>query len=207
MYEVIEFSAVVASAIYGILLARQHRMDFVGVFCLAFIVAFGGGTLRDLFLDQHPLFWIRKPHYSMVVFAIAIVSSVIPAVPERAKRFLSVPDALGLGLFSVAGATVAIENGTSYFIASLLGAVTGTFGGVIGDVICNRVPSLFSPAPLFATCSFLGSWVFLIMNSFEQTKSLAAPVAIILIFTFRLAAIRYNLHLPSVGEDQPENSK
>ena len=196
MYQAIEFSAVVASAIYGVLLARRHRMDFVGVFCLAFIVAFGGGTLRDLFLDRHPLFWIREHHYPVVVFCIALVTSVLPRVPAKTERFLSIPDAIGLGLFSVAGTNAAIESGTSLFVASLLGAVTGTFGGVMGDVICNRVPSLFRPAPLFATCSFVGCWVFLLLGMSPVTSGAAAPVAIVVVVAFRLASIRYQWHLP-----------
>ena len=115
---------------------------------------------------------------------------------------LYVPDALGLGLFSVVGTIAAIESGTSLFIASLLGAVTGTFGGVIGDVICNRVPSLFRTAPLFATCSFVGSWVFILLDHFPETSTFAAPVAITVIVAFRLAAIRYRWCLPHVEEDE-----
>ncbi|MCA8993571.1 MAG: TRIC cation channel family protein, partial [Planctomycetaceae bacterium] len=122
------------------------------------------------------------------------------------------PDALGLGLFSVVGANAAIEAGTSYFVAALMGAVTGTFGGVIGDIICNRVPSLFRPAPLFATCSFVGCWVFLLLNTWVVSRPYAAPAAIVVIVAFRLAAIRYKWFLPqvesavsTVGEDQHPN--
>lgn len=201
MYDAIELSAVVAGAIYGILLARRHHMDFVGVFCLAFIVAFGGGTVRDLLLDRHPLFWLNRQHYPVIVFCIAILTSFVPGLASRAERFLCIPDALGLGLFSVAGAAAALDAGTSWFNASLLGAVTGTFGGVIGDVICNRVPSLFRPAPLFATCSFCGCWVFFGLRSLPVTEPLAAPVATGVIVFFRLAAIRWNLYLPHLGLD------
>ncbi len=163
MFDLIELMAVVTSACYGVLLARQHRMDLVGVFSLAFIVAFGGGTLRDLFLDRHPLFWIREHHYPVIVFILALLTSLIPRLPRSTERYLSVPDALGLGLFTVVGATVAVEVGTSYFIASLLGVVTGTFGGVMGDVVCNRAPRLFGSAPLFATCSFAGCWLLFLL--------------------------------------------
>lgn len=203
MYQVIELLAVIASATYGVLLARRHQMDFVGVFCLAFIVAFGGGTLRDVFLDRHPLFWIREEHYPVIVFCLAIVTSLVPTLPDKTERFLSLPDALGLGLFSIAGANVALDAGTSYFIASLLGAVTGTFGGVIGDIICNRVPSLFRPAPLFATCSFLECWLFFLLRRFPFVEPFAAPIAIAAIVLMRLAAIRYKLALPHLGEDDP----
>ena len=207
MYQIIELSAVVASATYGVLLARRHQMDFVGVFCMAFIIAFGGGTLRDLFLDRHPLFWIAEPHYPVIVFVIAIVGSLVTSVPAKFERFLSIPDALGLGLFSIAGANAAIDYGTSFFIASLMGAVTGTFGGVIGDVICNRVPSVFRPAPLFATCSFVGCWVLILLSQFGATQNVAAPVGIAIVVAMRLAAIRFNIVMPHVeGAAEPDEA-
>jgi len=196
MFELIELMAVVTSACYGVLLARQHRMDLVGVFSLAFIVAFGGGTLRDLFLDRNPLFWIREDHYPVIVFALAVVTSLLPRLPKSADKFLSVPDALGLGLFSVVGATAALDGGTSYFIASLLGVVTGTFGGVMGDVVCNQVPRLFGKAPLFATCSFAGCWLLFLLNYLRLKEPYAMAIAIAVIVALRLAAIRWNWRLP-----------
>ena len=206
MHQLIELSAVVASAIYGVLLARRHEMDFVGVFCLAFIVAFGGGTLRDVFLDRHPLFWIRESHYPVIVFAIALVTSAVGQIPKRAEKILHVPDALGLGLFSIAGASAAIDAGTSPFVASLLGAVTGTFGGVMGDVICNRVPSLFRPAPLFATCSFTGCWVYIALSAVPATHTFAAPVGIFVTVMFRLLAVRFNLRLPAHQDQKSDEA-
>ena len=201
MHQIIELLAVVSSAIYGVLLARRHQMDFVGVFSLAFVVAFGGGTLRDLFLDRHPLFWIHQHHYPLIVFVIALVISLVPRFPKWAEDLLNYPDALGLGLFSVAGAIAALESGTSYFVAAILGAVTGTFGGVIGDVICNRVPSLFRPAPLFATCSFAGCWLFILLQSWPLTQEMAAPSAIMLIVILRLAAISRDWSLPQLTHE------
>ncbi|MEL6225088.1 MAG: trimeric intracellular cation channel family protein [Cyanobacteria bacterium J06626_14] len=203
MHQFIELSAVVASAVYGVLLARRHNLDFVGVFTLAFIVAFGGGTLRDLFLDRHPLFWIRENHYPVIVFVIALATSIVPRIPKRTESFLRIPDAFGLGLFTVSGTSAAIDAGTSLFIASLLGAVTGTFGSVIGDVICNRVPSLFRPAPLFATCSFVGAWVYILFYSIPVIRTSAAPISILFIVIFRLVAIRYKWILPHFGDEPP----
>lgn len=199
MYQLIELMAVISSGAYGVLLARRHQMDFVGVFSLALMVAFGGGTLRDLFLDRHPLFWIRQDHYPIIIFALALVTSLVPRVPDETERVLYLPDAVGLGLFSVVGATAALDSGTSLFVASILGVVTGTFGGVIGDVVCNRVPSLFRTAPLFATCSFLGCWLLFLLDGLSVPESIAVPVVITFIVLFRLAAIRWRWHLPQLG--------
>jgi uncharacterized membrane protein YeiH len=192
----IELLAVIAAATFGVLLARRKGMDFVGVFSVACATAFGGGTLRDLFLDRHPLFWIQHEHYPLIVFGLAVVTSLVRKIPQVVERALYVPDALGLGLFSVVGTGYALESGTSWFIACLLGTITGTFGGVIGDVICNELPSLFRSAPLYATCSFVGCWVYLLLRSLMPHQILAVSVGLTVIVLFRLAALYWDLRLP-----------
>ena len=199
----IELIAVVASGAFGVLMARQKRMDFVGVFSVACCAAFGGGTLRDLFLDRQPLFWIENGHYPIIVFVMAAVSWLLKKVRRRTiEKFLHLPDALGLGLFSITGTGYAMEAGTGLFVAVLLGVVTGAFGGVISDVICNEVPSLFRAAPLYATCSFVGCWVFILMEHFEFVEWLTLSVSIGVIVAIRLVALRWDLKLPEadVGE-------
>jgi uncharacterized membrane protein YeiH len=178
-------------------------MDFVGVFSVACMTAFGGGTLRDLFLDRHPLFWIQNGHYPMIVFALAAVTSLIRRIPLAVERMLYLPDALGLGLFSVVGAGFAIEAGTSWFIASLLGTITGTFGGVIGDVVCNEVPSLFRSAPLYATCSFVGCWLYLLLHEVVPRELYAVAAGIIAIVLMRLAAVYWDIRLPEFPPADP----
>lgn len=204
MQQAVELLAVITSGVYGVLLARRHHMDFVGVFSLALIVAFGGGTLRDLFLDRHPLFWIGRHHYTVIIFILALITSIFPALPKSTEGILHVPDSLGLGLFSIAGAVAALEAETSFFIASLMGVITGTFGGVIGDVVCNKVPSLFRPAPLCATCSFAGCWLLFSLTAVSVPNALAVPVSVVSIVVFRLVAIRWNWQLPQdpVGEHE-----
>ncbi|WP_145089289.1 TRIC cation channel family protein [Rosistilla carotiformis] len=80
---------------------------------------------------------------------------------------------------------------------------------MIGDVICNRVPSLFRPSPMFATCSFVGSWIFLLLDAWPATRSYASTVGIVVVVAFRLAALRFKWRLPHVGEgvadDLPNN--
>ncbi|MHC4878848.1 MAG: trimeric intracellular cation channel family protein [Planctomycetota bacterium] len=198
MFQLIELFAVLAGGTYGVLLARRYQMDFVGVFSVAFIIAFAGGTLRDLFLDRHPLFWIKHDEYAVIVFGLAFVTSMVPRIPSAIERWLYVPDALGMSLFSVVGAGFAIEAGTSMFIASLLGVVTGTFGGVIGDVVCNQIPSLFRPStPLYATCSFAGCWVFLLLEAAGAEELIAVVSGLSVSVAFRFAALKWQLVLPA----------
>ncbi len=197
---VIEFIAVLAGGIYGVLLARRSRMDLVGVFSVAFILAFGGGTLRDLFLDRHPLFWIKHEEFPISVFFLAVISSFIPRFPTWVSKSLCLPDALGLGLFSILGASFALDAGTSWFVASLLGVVTGTFGGVMGEVICNEVPSLFTTAPLYATCAFTGCWIYLpVQGWLSVPDDLAMLIGASVIVLFRLIAVHQDWKLRPHG--------
>lgn len=196
----IEFMAVIAAAIYGVLLASRKGMDVMGVFAVAFAVAFGGGTLRDLFLDRTPLFWIGNPHYLMIVFGIALSSGLILRHVRRIQPLLVFPDALGMAFFTLTGTAYAMEAGTNPFVAVMMGVITGTFGGVIGDLLCNEVPALFIPSPLNATCSFTGAWVYYGVRYFGLPGRYALVAGILVIVLFRLAAVKWNWCLPAVRE-------
>ena len=201
MLSLLELLAVIASALFGVLLARSKRMDFVGVATLAFIVAFGGGTLRDVLLDRRPLFWIENEHLALIVLGLALAGTLLPRLPRRTERFLHLPDALGLGLFSMVGAGLALEAGTSMFIASLFGVITGSFGGVIGDIVVNEVPSLFQPTtPIYASCSFVGCWVYMLLRATELGQPLALWFGVAAVVGLRLAGLRWNIRLPAARE-------
>lgn len=193
---VVEFAAVVSAAIYGVLLGSRKGMDFVGLFAMAFCVAFGGGTLRDLFLDRTPLFWIERPHYPVVVFAVALIGAVLPRFPAAAERWLTIPDAMGLGLFAVVGADFALQANVPLFPAAILATITGTFGGVIAETISNEIPSLFRPStPLYATCAFLAAWVYFGLVAVEAPPAACYFLAATFAVALRLAAVRWDIRL------------
>jgi uncharacterized membrane protein YeiH len=199
MMLVIEVLAVISGAVFGVLLARRKGMDFVGVFSVAFMTAFGGGTLRDVLLNRHPLFWIQYSWYPVIVFVVAAVVSLIPKIPKSAERLLHFPDAMGLGLFSILGTEIALEQGVSPFVAVLFGVMTGTFGGVIGDIACNEVPNLFRPAtPLYATCAFVGGWILLVCKMMPLPDSADFLISAAVVVVLRLLALKFNIGLRAV---------
>lgn len=204
MLQALELLAVIAAASFGVLLARSKQLDIVGACSVTFIVAFGGGTLRDVLLDREPLFWIANEHYAWITFGIAIVGSLLPRLPRRLESWLNLPDALGMALFSIAGAGVAIRTETfavSPFIASLFGVMTGTFGGVLGDIACNDVPRLFRPTtPLYASCAFVGCWVYLLLRQSVVGVDVALWSGVVTIVLLRLAALRWNIRLPAARQ-------
>ena len=189
------YLAVAASAISGTLEARKHEMDVVGATTVAFVTAFGGGTLRDLLLGRTPIFWLTDPWLSITTFFIAIISFYM--INRVSNKLLFVPDALGLGFFSVLGATFALQLNLSLLIASLMGVVTGMFGGILRDVLCNKIPHVFkSGTELYATCSFVGTWVFIILIVLRVDSSLASWIGTFTVLGLRVLAVRYQLTLP-----------
>ena len=197
LLQIIEISAVIASAFSGLFEARKKRMDFVGVYAVALITAFGGGTLRDVLLNRRPLYWIEHDYLAVVIFAICIGALYLSRGRRMPQMLIDVPDALGLGLFSITGAYYAVQGGTSLFIASLFGVITGVFGGVLRDVVCNEIPAVFSAhTSLYATCSFAGTWVYLGMYKMGATNLTATIATLAVTFALRMIAIRYDVRLP-----------
>ncbi len=192
---ILTYIAVTASAISGALEARKHEMDIVGATTIAFATAFGGGTMRDLLLGRTPIFWIMDPWLSIITFAAASLSFY--RLDRISNKLLNVPDAVGLGLFSILGATYALQLNTSAIVAVLMGVVTGIFGGVLRDLLCNRIPNVFRRnTELYATCSFIGTWVFVILIKLDINSLIASIIGALAIFTLRILAMQFKVTLP-----------
>ncbi len=163
---VIEIVAILVGAFSGFVEARRKKMDVVGVFTVAFITAFGGGTLRDILLDKRPLFWVTHQEYAILVCVLSLIAA--PAIRHLRKivseRLIVVADALGLGLFSIAGVAQALGAGMPLFIASMMGVITGIFGGILRDIVCNEIPMVLRDGKPYAICAFGGCWMYLLMQ-------------------------------------------
>lgn len=194
---VIEIVAILVGAFSGFVEARRKRMDVVGVFTVAFIAAFGGGTLRDILLDKRPLFWVIHQEYAILIFVLALVATPLIRTLRQivSERLIVIADAVGLGLFSVAGVSSALDAHMPLFIASMMGVITGIFGGVMRDIVCNEVPMVFRDGKPYAICAFLGNWMFLLlgMNGFPHDFALWSSAMFIVVF--RLVAWRFDVRV------------
>src|SRR5450755_2765985 len=171
-------------------------MDVVGAAAVGFITAVGGGTVRDVLLGRYPIFWIQDQRYALGIFALAAVSFYSLRTARLASSTILVPDALGLGLFTVTGASFALASHTSLAIASLLGVITGVFGGVLRDVVCNEIPAVFARTQLYATCALAGAWVYLLLGAAGVIDDVAVPAGALATFVLRMVAVRFDLRLP-----------
>lgn len=166
LIKIIEILAILVGAFSGFIEARSKKMDLVGVFTVAFITAFGGGTLRDILLDKRPLFWVTHQEYAILIFVLALIAAPLIRTLRKivSERLIVIADALGLGLFSIAGVAEAQAAGMPLFIASMMGVITGIFGGVLRDIVCNEIPMVLRDGKPYAICAFFGCWVYLLMQ-------------------------------------------
>ncbi|MEX5744279.1 trimeric intracellular cation channel family protein [Massilia sp. X63] len=193
----IEIMAILVGAFSGFIEARRKRMDLVGVFTVAFITAFGGGTLRDILLDRRPLFWVIHQEYAILIFVLALVASPLIRTLRQivSERLIVIADAVGLGLFSVAGVSAALAADMPIFIASMMGVITGIFGGVLRDIVCNEVPMVFRDGKPYAICAFLGNWLFLMMRHYGVEADFALWSSALFISGLRLLTWKFDLRM------------
>jgi uncharacterized membrane protein YeiH len=198
-----EIAALVAFAVSGYLEAERRGMDPIGHFALAFVAAFGGGTLRDVLIDRRPLFWIEHHEWVVAVFALSLLLPWLARDRVRpwVERLVPWPDALGLGLFAATGTALSVDAGLPPFVAVMMGVITATFGGVIVDVLCNEVPRIFRRTELNATCAFACGWTVLGLEAIEAPRSLAIAAGAALGFGLRMLAVRLGWRLPALGRE------
>lgn len=198
LLEIIEVFGILAFACSGFIEAHRREMDMVGTFTVGFITAFGGGTLRDLLLDRRPLFWVERQDYVILIFVLALaLTPVMRHLNSRlSEKVIVFADALGLGLFSVLGTSIAQEARMPIFVSVMMGVITGIFGGVLRDVLCNEIPLVLRRGHLYATCAFFGCWTFLVLDRLGLPDSITLPAGIAVTFVMRMLAVRFNLRLP-----------
>jgi uncharacterized membrane protein YeiH len=199
---VIEVAGTLAFAVSGLMAAARKRMDVVGVTAVSFFAAFGGGTLRDVLLDRRPFFWVQHEEYVWIVLGLAIAGTLWLRAVELSPsaRPMLWADAFGLGLFAGSGAGMAAELGQSTIICALMGVVTGVFGGVMRDLLCNEVPTIFVDRRPYAICAFAGAWSYLAASALLAPQWLALAAGILVAAGLRLLSLRQGWKLP--GWDQ-----
>jgi uncharacterized membrane protein YeiH len=186
----VELVAVLACAVSGFAEARSKQMDVVGVFTVAFVTAFGGGTVRDILLDRRPFFWVE--HYEYVILILVLTLLTRPLLRLSAygatPKLLVVADAVGLAFFSITGVSLGLAAGLPWVIAAMMGVITGVVGGVLRDVILNEVPMVLRDGRPYALASFIGCWLYLLMLEAGSPAALAMWLSAALIVAVRLVA-------------------
>lgn len=196
MLHALDLTGIAVFAISGALAAGRKRLDLIGVLVLAIVTAVGGGTIRDVLLARHPILWLADPHYLAVMAAAAIGTMIYVRFFRPPEALLLVADALGLALFSVAGAQIAQREGLPAAGCIVLGTITGAAGGLVRDVLTNEIPLVLKRGDLYASAAIIGISLYFVLDALGVARSTAAIGGMAAVATVRFAAIWWRVRLP-----------
>ncbi len=193
---ILDLAGVAVFAVSGALAAGRKHLDLLGVIVIAVVTATGGGTLRDILLDRHPVFWIESPIYLSVILGSALLTVVYTKFFKPPHKSLLVADAFGLALFSISGAQIAEQLQLANLLIIVMGTITGAAGGVIRDVLLVDIPVILRRGRIYATAAIVGIGVYLLVQALGMVQSWAALLGMAVVAGLRLAAIIWGLMLP-----------
>lgn len=195
----ISYIGIFVFALSGAFKARGAKLDVFGGLVVAFVSAYGGGTLRDLLLGVRPLSWMNDYIAFALVVAGTAVTFLVKDKVNNFRRTIFFTDAIGLGLFTAAGIGIGLLNGANELYSLIMGVITATFGGVIADVFCGSPPLLLRRGELYATACAIGGMVFILINKFlETSKTFDLTICVVLVVAIRIYSKRKRLMLPEI---------
>ncbi|GAB2719588.1 trimeric intracellular cation channel family protein [Nocardia thraciensis] len=193
-----------AFAASGVLAAYRADMDPFGGLALAFAASISGGTLRDLILDRHPLYWTHDWVLLTLICCVGVGTMVYLRFWQLPRRALLVVDAVGLAVVTVIGARAAIESGVTPLAVLILSVLTGVTGEVVRDVLCGEFPPLLLREEVYAVAALAGAGCYLGMDAAGSADGPAAMMSAGLVFALRIAAIYFGVHLPRPPKSRGE---
>ena len=197
---IIEVLGTLAFAVSGIRLAARKKFDWFGAYTIGVVTAIGGGTIRDLLLGATP-FWMLSWMYLAVTALGFLIVVCFRTILTSSSKSLFMFDATGLALFVITGIHKSLELGFPMWVAIVMGMITGSFGGVLRDVMINEEP-LFFRKDIYATACIAGGivfWLAMIAGASVMTQQVLCAITILFL---RWGAIRYGWHLPAMNERQ-----
>lgn len=195
LFYILDILGTVAFAISGALAAMNRKLDLFGIFIIAFVTSIGGGTLRDILLGQTPS-WMESNIYIYFIGIVTILAIIFRNKINYLKTSLFLFDTIGLGVFTITGVEIGLQNDLDPIICIALGAMTGTFGGVLRDILVAEIPVIFRKE-IYATASLTGGLVFIILNEFGVNTDIIYVVTSLIIISIRLVVVRYGISLPA----------
>jgi uncharacterized membrane protein YeiH len=198
LLNIITYTGTFVFALTGALKARKYQMDIFGGLVVAFATAYGGGTIRDLLLGVGRVNWVNDYFALGLVFAGAIITFLVKEGVNKFTKTIFFTDAIGLGLFTVAGIEIALRNDVNETYALVMGVISATFGGLIADIFCNAVPNLFKKGELYATACAIGGVIYLLLRKTNIDTNVNLLICVVLIVTIRIYSKRKRLQLPNI---------
>ncbi|MBO5381144.1 MAG: trimeric intracellular cation channel family protein [Bacteroides sp.] len=199
--QILDFIGTFAFAISGIRLASAKRFDWFGAYVVGFVTAIGGGTIRDVLLDVTPA-WMGDPMY-LVCTGLALLWVILfGKYLIHLNNTFFIFDTIGLALFTVVGAERSLSLGFPFWVAIIMGSMTGAAGGVLRDVFINEIPLIFRKE-IYAMACVLGGIAYCICHYLGCTSYISSLVGGVVVFVIRVLAVKYKISLPILtGHDE-----
>ena len=192
----LDYVSVFVFALTGALVASRQQLDLVGFIFIAALTAVGGGTLRDLLIGRIPVFWVGKPEYMVLIAGAAVLVFFTAHLLESRYRALLWLDACALAVAVPAGVAVTMSRGHGPVTVLIMGVVTGSFGGLMRDVVCNEVPLTLKQGELYLSCAFAGAGAALLLTAAGAPGLPAAIGCGLVTFALRAGSLRWGWKLP-----------
>lgn len=202
---ILDFSGSFAFCISGATIAVARKMDLFGIFVMSVVAGFGGGFLRDIILGKTPPTVFNTPAYWGIALFTTFLVFAIKKQNCYFEKAIIVFDALGLAFFTVVGVKVGLQSGLLNYQCIMMGVITACFGGIIRDVIVNRVPYVFQKE-IYGGFAVIGGLFYFLLKDF--LSSIALDLTIIsFIFISRMISVWKNWHLPRPCDVSLRNRK
>jgi len=198
LLNVLSYTGIFVFAITGALKARTYKMDIFGAGVLAFVTAYGGGTLRDLLIGVRPVNWVNDNVALTLVCVATGITFIFKSNFREFRRIIFYTDAMGLGLFTVTGIEKSMLFGINEEYAVVMGVITSTFGGLIADILCNAVPNLLKRGELYATASLIGGIIYVAGKQLPLPYNSNLIICVCIIVGIRIYSKRKRLSLPEI---------
>jgi uncharacterized membrane protein YeiH len=207
LYIFLELAGTFAFAISGAVAAKQRGLDWFGICALAFTVACGGGIIRDLCIGAIPPAGLKNWQYLVVAITATGLTVGLYSVVQRLNRPVLLFDAVGLSLFAVTGAQKTLAYGHNGEVAVLLGITTAVGGGVLRDILLNRVPVILEKE-IYASAALIGAVIVVAGHYLKWVPDdWVSIIGLIICFTLRILALRYHWNLPVPSNDKTRSDK
>ncbi|GAA4276251.1 trimeric intracellular cation channel family protein [Aquimarina mytili] len=195
-FDVLDILGTVAFAASGALSAMNRRLDLFGIFIIAFVTAIGGGTVRDILIGNTPVSWMQNTMYIYLIGGVTTLSIILRNKLNYLRKSLFLFDTIGLGIFTIIGVEIGIQASLEPIVSIALGAMTGCFGGVIRDILCNEIPVIFRKE-IYATASIAGGICYMALHSLSVNQNIIYISTTLFIIIIRLLVVKNKVSLPS----------
>ncbi len=192
----LDYAAVLVFALTGALVASRAQLDAVGFAFVACLTAVGGGTVRDVLLDRHPVFWVSNPNYILIAVAAALAVFFTAHLIESRYRALLWLDSFALAVAVTAGVAHSMQVHQPALIVVLMGIATGCMGGLMRDVVCNEVPLVLKQGELYVTAAFAGSLLAVVLARIGAEPLFVLGGCAGLTWALRAGSIQFGWRLP-----------